>query len=344
MLKQVLCALSVVLAGQMAAAQQISAVAVSPDGATVMVAGDNRVLYTVDAATLDVTSRRYVPEQIRWMQYSSDGDTLFWRTQERTFAAVGLGSFKTRFSAENISSVAYAPGASRLLLLENNYKGGVLHLLAAHNGKNVLKLEMPELRTEDATISDDGATALLLTNSESSDAEEKAQPGSDLKGHAKFEFRQQHDGYISKIVAVDLKAGTFAVASSWYRISNPSQVRMLGDAAVFVNSVSDSGTVGADGSSRLLDLGERFSSHIRISDDGESIVMSSGRDVAVHPLADGVAGAPVRELEADDLPGPSERVTAMDEAADGTLYLGTSGYRLWKVAPGASEVQAAPVF
>ena len=202
----VLAGLLAAAVAQPAAAQEMTALAISPDGTTLIAAGDNRVVYTLDAATLTVSDRRYIPEQVRWAAYSTDGQAIFLRTQDRSFLAVEAGSFVKRFGADDIVSVAYAPGAGRLLLLENNYKGGILYMVAATSGKKMYALEMPELRTDDAAISADGSRALLLTNSETSDAEEKAQPGSDLKGHAKYTFRQQNDGYISKIVSVDLKA------------------------------------------------------------------------------------------------------------------------------------------
>ena len=80
-------------------AQEINSLAISPDGATLLAAGDNRTLYTVDAASLAVTDRKYFPEQIRWVAYSEDGKSVFLRSQERTFSARNATNFKERFSA-----------------------------------------------------------------------------------------------------------------------------------------------------------------------------------------------------------------------------------------------------
>lgn len=343
--RAIVCGLWLAVFGQAAQAQEITALAISPDGATLLAAGDNRVIYTLDATALTVSDRRYEPEQVRWMTYSDDGQTVFWRTQDRTFSARAAGSFKERFGAEKIVSVSYARDAGRIALLENNYKGGVLHVVAATSGKKVLDLEMPEMRTDDVVLSADASTALMLTNSESSDAEEKAQPGSDLKGHAKYEFRQQHDGYISKIVTADLNAGTFDVADTWFRVSSPSQVRMMGEAAAFVNGVSDTGLVRPDGTTVLLDLGERFASFVRISDDGKSIVLTNGPELQVHALqGTAIAETPSLLVKAGRMAGPAERVTAMAEGTDGTLYFGTSAYRVWKLAQGATAVEIAEVF
>jgi len=327
-----------------AQAQEIHSLAISPDGATLLAAGDNRTLYTVDAGNLAVTDRQYFPEQIRWVAYSEDGKSVFLRSQERTFSARNATNFKERFSAENIVSVAYAPNARRLLLLENNYKGGVLHMVAATSGKKMLLLDMPDLRTDDIAVSDDGSRALILTNSESSDTEEKVQPGSDLKGYDKYAFRQNNDGYISKMVAVDLNAGSYDVADTAYRVSSPSQVRMLGDQAVFVNSVSDTGLVAADGTSKLVNLGDKYVSFARINDAGTQVVLTSNSKIAVHPLQNGAVGDPLLEVEAEDIPGPAERVTAMAEAADGTLYFATSAYRIWKLPNGSDQIEVMNVY
>ena len=339
-----LCSLVFAALGHLAQAQQMPATAISPDGATLLVAGDNRVIYTLDAATLAVTSRRYLPEQVEWMTYSQDGETIFMRTQARTFSARSAGSFKERFGAEKVNAVSYAPEAGRILLMENNYKGGILRLLAASSGKNILKMDLPELRTDEVVLSDDGASALILTNSENSDTEEKAQPGSDLKGFAKYDFRQRHDGYISKVIAVDLAAGTFAATDTWYRVSNPTQLRMLGGNAVLVKSVSDTAVIQPDGSTTMIDLGEKYASFVQISADGQNVYLASNNELRIHALNGTAVATGGLTIQADRQPGPAERVTSMAEAGDGTLYLATSAYRILKVSPGATSVTAVPVF
>ena len=329
---------------QMAQAQEIHTLAISPDGATLLVAGSNRVIYTVDAASLGVSDRRYFPEKVRWATYSSDGETVFLRTDDRKFSARSAGSFKERFGAEQIVAVSYSPESGRIALLENNYKGGVLHVLAAGSGKRMMTMEFPELRTDDVALAADGNSALLLTNYETSDAEEKAQPGSDLKGYAKNLFRQQHDGYISKVVRADLNAGSFDVADTWYRIGTPSEVRMMGDRMALVGSVSDTGLVQADGSAELMDLGEKYVSYARISNDGSKMLLTNNLEIRIHAI-DGTGIAEVgRTVEATRQPGPAERVTAVAEAADGTLYLGTSAYRVIRIGADGSNLTVAAIY
>jgi len=341
----ILAGLGFAVLGAVAQAQEIPALTISPDGTTLLVAGSNRVIYTVDAATLEVSDRRYYPEQVRWARYSSDGETVFLRTQDRKFSAVSAGSFKERFGADKIVAVSYAADSGRIALLENNYKGGVLHVLRAGSGKRMTTIEFPELRTDDVALDPSGDFALLLTNSETSDAEEKAQPGSDLKGYDKNVFRQQHDGYISKLVSVDLNAGTFDVAETWYRVSSPSQVRILNGKMALVNNGSDSGLVAEDGSAQLMNLGDKYVSHSRISDDGKTILLTNNVEIRIHSLIDGASISEVGQtVEADRLPGPGERVTAVAEAADGTLYMGTSAYRVIRVDADGGNLTVAPVF
>jgi len=329
---------------QVAAAHEIEGLTISPDGNTLLVAADNRVLYRMDTADMSVTERRYISEQIKWVSYSADGDTVFMRTNDGTFQAVNAASFKVKFSAKDADAVSYAPAARRIALLNGNYKGGILTVLAATSGKQISKLEMPEIRTTDVALSEDGNTAILLTSSASSDAEEKAQPGSDLKGYAKYVFRQEHDGYISQVVSADLKAGSFEVKDTYFRVTQPKYVDMIGNAMTIVNGVNDSAMITPDGRAQMLDMGENYVGHSRISNDGTEIILSTNRDVRFHPINNGVVGEMTREAKGDNIGGPSERVTAITEGTDGTVYLGTSAYRIWKIAPGSTTIEAVPVY
>ena len=98
--------MAAIFVGSAVSAQQMTAVAVSPDGATVLAAGDNRVLYTLDGATLEVTDRKYIPQQVKEIHYSRDGRRIFLRMDNRLFRAHAAGSFKMLFEVENISSMS----------------------------------------------------------------------------------------------------------------------------------------------------------------------------------------------------------------------------------------------
>lgn len=328
-----------------ATAQVMPAVAVSPDGTTVLAAGDNRVVYTLNAETLAVDGRRYVAGLVRWLDYSADGRLIFVRTDNNIFTARAARSFKTAYAVEDISAVSYAPQADRIALLESNYDGGVLHVLVASTGEMVNRVEFPEIRTNYVALADDGASALLLTQSDRSDDEPKENPASELKGYDRYLFRQQNDGYTSQVVSVSVESGEWTLSDTFYRVSFPGQVRMLDGRMAIINGPGDSALVSADGSTDLLNLGSGYIAFGRISDAGSDVVLTGGTDIAVHSLDGAVAAETAsHELETARLDGPAERVTAIDEAADGTLYMVTSGYRIWKVAPGALEADTKPVY
>ena len=83
------------------------------------------------------------------------------------------GSFKERFAMEDIDEVAHAPGAERLLLMENNYDGGVLHVVDTRTNKVLNRIDLPDIDTNLVAISDDGARAIILTDAEKSEDEVK---------------------------------------------------------------------------------------------------------------------------------------------------------------------------
>jgi hypothetical protein len=327
-----------------ASAQQMRAVAVSPDGGTVLAAGDNRVLYTIDAGTLAVTDRRYVPGQVRSLEYSADGRMVFVRTDDRVFSAHAASSFKTRYTIEEIFAVAYAPAADRLALLENSFRGGALNVVVASTGEVLRRIEFPEIDTEILALSPDGTRALILTGSTRSDSEPNENPSTEMKGYERYLFRQQNDGYVSTVVSVNLEDGSWETAETFYRVNFPGEVRMLDGKLAIMNGTGDSALLSADGGAELLDLGSGYVASGRIANDGRSLTLTGGTEIRVHAFDGAAAGEVTREMDATRLPGPAERVTEMDEAADGTLYMVTSAYRIWKLAPGATEVEVQPVY
>jgi len=201
-------------------AQEISAVAISPDGSTLLVAGDNRVIYTVDPVTLAVLDRRYESGKVDWMEFSRDGTSVYILMEDERFIAYGAGSFKQRFIFEDVDEVSYAPEANRIALLENRYKGGTLRIIQAANGKEMTAIEFPEIETELVALSADASRALILTDDEQTEDEPKKDPPSELKDYAKYVFRQQNDGYMSQVMEVDLASGQFKSAATFYKGNN----------------------------------------------------------------------------------------------------------------------------
>ncbi len=68
-------------------AQGIEGLSVSPDGQTILMSGTNRVVYTVSADLLEVSNRLYVPEMVRQIIHSDDGNLVFLRDDEERLIA-----------------------------------------------------------------------------------------------------------------------------------------------------------------------------------------------------------------------------------------------------------------
>jgi hypothetical protein len=192
-------------------------------------------------------------------------------------------------------------------------------------------------------VSDDAARAVVLSRYQRSDTEESKNPPSDMKGFEKHHFRQQHDGYTTNVMEVDLGAGSFDSSETWYRTSYPSVTRFVGEKALFLGDAQDSALIAPGGEAEMLDLGEDYFSMATLTRDGTEVVQTNGAEVRFRPLDPSAAGnAPV--LDAGRAGGPAERATAMAEAEDGTLYIATSAYRILKVAPDRSSITAHPVY
>lgn len=326
-------------------AQEITSVAVSPDGTTIKAAGTNRVVYTVDAETMQITDRHYHPGKVEEIQYTPDGRRIIMRMDNEMVRVVSARSLKNLYEISDVDEMSLSADGSRLALLENSYKGGILSLVNAANGKPISRIEFPEIRTRVVGLSADGSKAIVLSQGDNDgDLEPKESTPSDLDDYAEDLFKQQHDGYVSKVIAVDFSDDSHTVNQTFFRSSFPFAVGMVGDKLAVTNGTQDSALIAADGSTELMNFGDLYLSNAMLSADASTVMMNNGSTFMVHGLDGSVIGAEQRKIEGPRIDGPGEWITAMDEAADGTIYVATSAYRLWKIAPDASEPEVIPVY
>ncbi|MGH1412695.1 MAG: hypothetical protein ACRBB0_04325 [Pelagimonas sp.] len=323
-------------------AQGIESMSVSPDGQTVLISAANRVVYTVGADTLEVSSRRYIPEMVRQIIHSDDGALVYLRDEEEQLIAYNSADMAQVWRIEGADEVVYDGVNGVLAVLDEHWKDDSIRLVAADTGNQMTRVALGKIKSDMLALGPDAKSALILTQSSKSDVETSQEQPADLNKLQKAEFKQKTDGYVSTVITVDFDLGEFTTSESHYRVSYPHQVRMMGDKMMVLRSNIDSALVGADGSAKLIDLGEDYFNAAMVDNAGKTFVLTNGVDLRFVPVDGGSAEG---LLTAQRLPGgPAEWVTATAEGKDGTLYFGTNASRLFKVSADRGSVQAVAVY
>ncbi|MBY6163156.1 hypothetical protein KUV73_19900 [Mameliella alba] len=330
------------VAASSAGAQSIETISVSPDGKTLLVGGTNRTVYTVTAGTLEVTGRRYVPQLVRQIVHGADGEMVFFRDDADTLTAYKTADMSVAWKASDVDDMVYDARAGAIAALDQHYKDDSVTLFFAATGEQMARVAMGKIKANLIALAPGADKAMVLTNYDKSDAEEKQDEPADLTKLQKADFKQLHDGYVSNVVSVDFGTGSFEMAETPYRVSFPKDVRMMGDQLMVLRTNFDSMMFSADGSGALIDLGEDYFNFAGMDAKGENYILTKGVDLRFVPVGkDGPEGV----LKGERLRGgPAEWVTAMTEAPDGTLYFGTNAYRLLKVGPDRGKIEIAPIF
>ncbi|SMY06847.1 hypothetical protein [Flavimaricola marinus] len=338
-----LCASVAIGFGSAALAQSangLSGVSISPDGQSLLVTGESRVLYTLDPTTLEVRDRRWLPETASWMDHLPDGSAYLVRSDDRTIFAADAGSHEKLWEVENISGFSYAAASGKLLIYRNRSEETQFHIVDTATGAEGPMIALPELRAEAIALSDDGRFALGLTRSERTEDEPTEDAPDDLDDFAEEEFKQMHDGRMSAVIQIDVEAGTATGTPTYFTMSSADMVRMVAGVAVILDG-RESALILPNGTVQMLDVGRPGGRTSHLSDDGLTMFLGDRRGLILRPLGGGEDTE--IEVDAGDIPGDSEYPVAIDQGPDGTIYVGTDAYRIWAVAPDGSDLRAEPV-
>lgn len=323
-------------------AQSIETISVSADGTSVLVGGSNRTIYTVDAATMEVTGRRYVSELVRQIEHGARGELVFFRDDADNLNAYYTGDMSFAWGVRDVDEMVYDPVSHQIAVLDEHYKDDSVRLLAAASGEQKQRIVMGKMKSDMIALAPGAEKALILTGYTKSDAEEKRDMPEDLTKLQEADFKQKTDGYVSNVISVDFMNGSYETAETGYRVSYPKAVRLWDDRMMILRTNRDSMVLAGDGSGELIDLGDDFFNFSGIDAKGETYILAKGVEIRFVPVDGGAAQG---LLSAEKLRGgPAEWVTAMAEAPDGTLYFGTNAYRLLRVSASRGKIDVMPVY
>lgn len=323
----------------------LGALAVSPDGATVAAAGDNHALYLIDPATLEVRQRIHLGSNPQEMWYSADGKTLAVWTLDDEIRLLSTADWTVTATLPDAYRVAHAAAADALVILgrsqrANDVKTTPLSVVSLAGGGTTLAAVANGEFTGLATKAD-ASGFVLITKGAKDEAEAKAETPKDLKGVEKETFELQHDGNTAEILVLDGAGVETARTKSWYSTTADLTGAHDGTQAYFVGYGNENLTVAADGSIVGLFQGPTsYNYGIGVAPDQTRIALGGLRHGSLVTLAD-QAGA---VFELDQIQGWPEYYKGFAFAPDGSVYAGTTSFRLVHIGADGKIVAAKPVF
>ncbi len=313
----------------------------SPDGATLLAGGDNRVIYVIDAATFEVKDRIWSPAMPVWMDHSADGSLVYVLDSDDMLTAYAAADMSKKWEIQRVRDMAFRPEAQRIVIWKGSSGGSEIAVIDAATGAQTKTVSTPEgYPIDSAGLSDDGKMLYAITRQEKTEDETKEQPSNDLKGLDKEVFRKKHDAYAAKLLTIDLEAGTFDSTTSWYSASNFDDIRAVGDQVFYLKPGSDPMVTDAAGEVTMLDLQRTNADYAEISPDGAEIVAGDGGKVSFIPVG---GGAPLT-LGVEDLPGWFEKTQGFEYLPDGKVIAVTDGWRIVVIDRAAGSATAYPVY
>lgn len=309
----------------------LDAIAVSPDGKFLAVGGDNRVVYVLDTATLEVNNRLPAGARVTGLAFAADGtlvvedETQVLRRLDLTGKVLARVEDAERLVAAPAGDVALVRGRMTRLIGLTEFETRTVFNLgewpAAYaftaDGRGVVILEQGRLAEEEKRVPLDEYPAML-------------------RGLAREEFRQRNDGRVGLLRTFGLDGKEAKQVRLWYTSdSSGTTLRLRGGGVDVLNRMNVCARVTDDAT--LFETPLRINHAIGTSPDGKVLVLG-GRAGGVYD-----AGKPV-PFELDEVPGRAEFVTRLAVRPDGTAYGVTSAYRVFRVGREGKVERAAAVY
>ncbi len=320
------------------------AVALSPDGKVMAAAGDNRVLYVIDPAKMEVAQRNWLGTCIVDLEFNKDGSKLVAEDSDGTLHLIDAKTWNPVKKEAKAGKMSAARKADLGAGLNPDYNGQIIRFLSLNDlgAKGKVTLAKGE-KVAALGLDPEGARLAVWLEPVTDDSEPKGgNPPADLKGLAADEFRLKNDGKTSRLLVFKVPGGEKQSEHKLYYSPSTSGAKILfkGDDVLVVNYTNLNAQINPKGEVTLFKLDNSFNYGIGISPD-QQVLMTGG-------LADGtytkVADMVKTSFRPDRLPGWPEYFKSFAVGADGAAYGATSGYRVIKIKPGGGFDKSYPVY
>ena len=206
-------------AGGVSGRAGLEAVAVSPDGKWIATGGQNRVVYLLDADTLEVKKRVYLGVRVGGLAFSRDGTRLVVEDETDTLHLLDTATAKVLTKVPNASGMLADPTGDQVIVRDHSDpEKPRLRRLSTTKLEEVGRIELDD-RVAAFALDASGKRLLILGASRLGD--EKRVPVNEipreLTGLARWTFRLKYDGLVSHLSTADLATGKIVERSKmWY--------------------------------------------------------------------------------------------------------------------------------
>ncbi len=323
----------------------LGAIAVSPNGKTVLAAGDNRVLYTIDADSLSVKDSLWIGINPLSIHYNKDGSVFIVHDTSNSLVFYSSETKKPIAEVADATLIAIAEKAD-IIVASGRVKGRdkdattKLYGYDMSTGKQVVSATA-KVGIHGLGVLSDASRIFALSKSLKSEKETKDKVPTELKGLERELFRQKHDGKVSQFVTFEKNGREKGRYTTWYSAATAVELVALGKsilAIVFNNVNAELDRTGK--STKLFKNENRFNYGIGYSIASNQLVTGGLAIGSITNLKDGSS----IEFKIDRIGGQSEQFKGFAIAKDGTVYGGTTAYRLVKIGPDSGVEKVAPVF
>lgn len=312
--------------------------AMSPDGKTLVVGGDTRVLYVLDPQTYQVKDRVYFETNIYEMEFSKDGATLLVEDVKETLFLLETGTWKIKAQFKKSGKISAAPGVDLVACLSPSSRKSVIELRSMSDGASKAKIEYPG-SVLIIGLSAKGDRLVTLAKGEQGQ-EEKKQVPKDLKGDERELFRQQNDGDVSVMTEYELPSGKqLRQQVIFYKPSNPKAI-LVGEKETLVIAYNGLHAKWSGDQVTLFRAGRSFSYGAGVAPDRKSF-LSGGLAAGARVTAEGIAPTP---FNVPSITGWPEYFEGFGFGPDGTGYGVTTAYRLVVIDSQGQVKKVVPIY
>jgi WD40 repeat protein len=323
----------------------LEAVAASPDGKRVAVGGQNRVVYLLDAGSLEVTRRVWLGARVGALAFSKDGSRLVAEDETDRLHLIDPATGKTLARLADARGLAvHVPSDLGAVVDRTDLARNRLRLFALDTLKERRRIELPGAAVTFAFTAD-GKQLAVLGASEPTDVEKRvplAEVPRELTGLARWTFRLKHDGRRSRLWLFEVPSGKLLRQQAlWYTSDGDTTVLAPSGATTFVlNRTNLCARITGDGATTLFETPQRVNHALGVSPDGK-VLVTGGFGEGTHGALEG--GKHVL-FSVEALPGQGEYFHRFAVSGDGSAWGVTTAFRVVRLGPRGKVEKAAAVY
>jgi len=321
----------------------LAAVAASPDGKLVAVGGQNRVLYILDGASLEVKQRLWIGTRMGTLAFNKDGSRLVLEDENESVRILDTKDWKVVAQVAKAGYVNSAPAADLMAAREDDWEKPKIVFLSMTDGSRKGFAQIPDTNSAFALDAEGKKLAVLTAAKEEGEKKvDDAEKPKDLEGLKEKEWIKKNDGETCKLLLFEVPSGK-AIGSFplWYTSwGDSAELVVSGDTVYVINYENVCAKIDAKGEITLFETGNTYNNGRGVSGDRKAFLTGGARD-GTYTIVDGLKAS---KFDVDELPGSTEYFEGFAFLPDGSGFGVTSSFRIVKISKDGQAEKTVPVF